>query len=98
MSKWKVLATALGIYLMHTVASEHNAFAQMGVNAPVSWNGAPIWAYVGMSGGITKAVLKNMNTGECAFYHIGTAAGLDNRYNIVGSAGGDFMVIAGGYA
>ena len=97
MSKWKLLATALGIYLVHMFAGQNNAFAQIGVNAPVSWGSAPIYAFVGSSGGITKAVLQNIWTGECSFYHIGTASGLDNNYNIVGGGSGDFMVVVGGY-
>jgi Ca2+-binding RTX toxin-like protein len=97
MSKWKLLAAALGIFVVHAVASAGNAQAQVIIQSP--WGaGVGINAYVGMSGGVAKAVLVNRSTSACAFSILGTSAGLTNNFEIFGTSTTDFLIVVGGLA
>jgi hypothetical protein len=94
MSKWKLLAAGLGFFVLHAVATAGDAQAQVILNNP--WGNAPMNVYVGMSGGVAKAVFLNRTTSACAFSTLGTSSGLTNNFEIIGGGDMDFLIVAGG--
>jgi hypothetical protein len=97
MSKWRLLAAAAGMFLIHAAFNSSDARAEIIISSP--WGSSTgFTAFVGMSGGVAKVVFQNHLTSACSSTTIGTASGLNNDYLIVGGNDTDFLIGVGGLA
>jgi Ca2+-binding RTX toxin-like protein len=78
------------------VVSAGDAQAQIVVGNP--WGNAPMNVYIGMSGGVAKAVFLNRSTNACATSLLGNGSGLTNDFLIMGGSDMDFLIVVGGLA
>jgi hypothetical protein len=96
MSKWKLLAAALGIFVVHAVAGAGKAHAQSTIGPPPEWGSAAVNVYVGNIGTSPWAIFFNQSTGQCDNRKLGNEVGLITNYFIQGNSGNDFLIVVGG--
>jgi hypothetical protein len=93
MSKTKLLTGALGIVAAYALAGVGQAHAFTSVNSPFGPNVTNV--YVGMTGGVAKAVFRQSN-GACSFFTLGNSSGLTDDFQINTNSANDFLIVVGG--